>query len=182
MQTREKTILRTPVRLLTASAMCLALCLVLPFLTGQIPQIGSALCPMHLPVLLAGFLCGPWWAMLVGFTAPLLRHILFSMPPLITAIAMSVELAAYGAVCGIVYRMQRKKNLTGIYISLIAAMIAGRILWGIARVLMTGVSGEVFTWAIFLAEAFTTAIPGILIQLTLIPVLVSTLKNADFIE
>ena len=54
------------IKKLTYSAICLALCLVLPFLTGQIPQIGSALCPMHLPVLLAGFLCGPWWAAAVG--------------------------------------------------------------------------------------------------------------------
>ena len=66
--------------LITASV-CLALCLVLPFLTGQIPQIGSALSPMHIPVLLAGFLCGPWWAMAVGAVAPLLRFFLFHTPP-----------------------------------------------------------------------------------------------------
>ena len=72
----------TPIRRLTYSAICLALCLVLPFLTGQIPQIGSALCPMHIPVLLAGFVCGPWWATVVGHrserevgSAPLLRLI-----------------------------------------------------------------------------------------------------------
>lgn len=47
-------------RNLVYAGAALALCLVLPFLTGQIPQIGSALCPMHIPVLLAGFLCGPW--------------------------------------------------------------------------------------------------------------------------
>ena len=80
-------------RHLTCAAMCLALCLYLPFLTGQIPQIGRALSPMHIPVLLAGFLCGPWWAMVVGLVAPMLRHSLFLMPPLVTAIAMSFELA-----------------------------------------------------------------------------------------
>lgn len=170
-----------PIRSLTWSAMCLALCLVLPFLTGQIPQIGSALCPMHLPVLLAGFLCGPWWALLVGFAAPVLRHLLFSMPPLLTAIAMSFELAAYGAVSGLLYR-KLSKNLLGTYLSLITAMISGRILWGIVRVAMTGIAGEAFTWAMFMAGAFTSAIPGIIIQLILIPVLVSALRKANYIE
>ena len=166
---------------MTWAAMCLALCLVLPFLTGQIPQIGSAMCPMHLPVFLAGFLCGPWWALLVGTAAPLLRHLLFSMPPFLTAIAMSFELAAYGIVSGFIYR-KAPKNLSGIYISLVSAMIVGRILWGIVRVTMTGVSGEAFTWALFLAGAFTNAIPGIIVQLILIPVLITEFKKANYIE
>ena len=161
--------------------MCLALCLVLPFLTGQIPQIGSALCPMHLPVLLAGFLCGPWWAMLVGITAPLLRHLLFSMPPLTTAIAMSFELAAYGAVSGLVW-YKSKRNLEGIYIALLAAMVSGRILWGIVMMLLTGAAGSTFTWTMFLAGAITKALPGILLQLILIPVLVTALRRANYIE
>lgn len=181
MQTTKHGFIGTSSRLLTRSALCLALCLVLPFLTGQIPQIGSALSPMHLPVLLAGYLCGPWWAMLVGFTAPLLRHLLFSMPPLLTAIAMSAELAAYGAVSGLMYR-KLPKNLPGIYTSLITAMICGRILWGVARVLMTGVSGESFTWSLFMAGAFTNAIPGILLQLILIPILVIALQKTNYIE
>lgn len=176
-----KATVQTPIRRLTWSAMCLALCLLLPFLTGQIPQIGSALCPMHLPVLLAGFLCGPWWALLVGLTAPLLRNLLFSMPPLLTAIAMSFELATYGAVSGVLYR-RLSKNLAGVYLSLITAMISGRIIWGIVRVAMTGVAAEGFTWAMFLAGAFTTAIPGIIVQLILIPILVTAFRNANYIE
>ena len=116
------------IKKLTYSAICLALCLVLPFLTGQIPQIGSALCPMHLPVLLAGFLCGPWWAAAVGLIAPLLRHAIFAMPPLLTAIAMSFELLTYGLITGICYRLLPRKT-SSIYISLIAAMIAGRLVW-----------------------------------------------------
>lgn len=158
--------------------MCLALCLLLPFLTGQIPQIGSALCPMHLPVLLAGFLCGPWWALVTGLAAPLLRNLLFSMPPLLTAIAMSFELGTYGVVSGLLYR-RLPKNLAGLYISLITAMITGRIVWGIVRVAMTGMADEAFTWAMFLAGAFTTAIPGIIIQLILIPVLVTAIKKSQ---
>lgn len=163
------------------SAMCLAMCLVLPFLTGQIPQIGSALCPMHFPVLLAGYLCGPWWAMLVGLAAPLLRNLLFGMPPLLTAIAMSFELAAYGGISGFLYR-RLPKSLFGIYFSLITAMIAGRFLWGIVRVAMTGVAGEAFTWAMFLAGAFTTAIPGIVLQLIILPVLILAFRRAKIIH
>ena len=178
MQTKP---LHTKTGRLSASAMCLALCLVLPFLTGQIPQIGSALCPMHLPVLLAGFLCGPWWAMLVGVTAPLLRHLLFAMPPLTTAIAMSVELAGYGMVCGLLYR-KAKRNIAGIYLALIPAMIAGRVLWGIAMVVITGITGASFGWSVFLTGAFTGASPGIVLQLILIPLLVNALTRAGYLE
>lgn len=180
MQTKPH-LLNSPIRKLTCGAMCLALCLVLPFLTGQIPQVGSALLPMHIPVLLAGFLCGPWWALLVGTVAPLLRHILFSMPPLLTAIAMSFELATYGVVTGLVSQ-KTGRRLSGIYAALISAMISGRVVWGIIRVLMTGVSGEAFTWGLFLAGALTTAVPGILLQLIVIPVLVTALRRANYIE
>ncbi len=180
MQTRKQ-ITNNQSRMLSASAMCLAMCLVLPFLTGQIPQIGSALCPMHLPVLLAGFLCGPWWALTVGITAPLLRHLLFAMPPLPTAIAMSFELAAYGAVCGGLYR-RLPHNLAGIYGALTTAMLMGRVLWGAVMMVITGISGGSFTWGMFLAGAFTSALPGILLQLILIPVIVSAMRKANFIS
>ena len=105
-QTNFKSLLRHMVY----AAVCLALCMVLPFLTGQIPQIGSALSPMHIPVLLAGFLCGPWWAALVGLIAPVLRSLLFSSPALYPmATAMSFELAAYGACSGALYRLLPKE-------------------------------------------------------------------------
>ena len=101
MQTKTAT---PAIRRMVTTAVCLALCMVLPFLTGQIPQIGSALSPMHIPVLLAGFLCGPWWAMAVGAVAPLLRFALFGMPPIFpTGVAMCFELAAYGLVSGLLY-------------------------------------------------------------------------------
>ena len=161
------------------AAMFLALALVLPFFTGQIPQIGNALCPMHIPVLLCGFFCGPWYALAVGGIAPVLRFVLIGMPPLMPkGIAMSFELGTYGVVSGLLYR-RLPKNLAGIYISLITAMITGRIIWGIVRVAMTGMAGEAFTWAMFLAGAFTTAIPGIIIQLILIPVLVTAIRKSQ---
>lgn len=167
------------VKNMVTAAVCLALCLVLPFLTGQIPQIGGALCPMHIPVLLAGFLCGPWWAAAVGLIAPLLRHVLFHTPPLLTAAAMCFELGTYGLVSGLLYRLLPKRS-SSIYASLIAAMLAGRVVWGVVRVLLTGVSGEAFTWEMFLAGAFIKAVPGIIIHIALIPLLVMALKRAGF--
>lgn len=172
---------KTPVRRLTAAAVCLALCLVLPFLTGQIPQIGSALCPMHLPVLLGGFICGPWWAAAVGIVAPLLRYALFGMPPILTALAMCFELAAYGLLSGLLYG-KLAKRVSNVYISLILAMIFGRIVWGIAAVIITGAAGGTFTWTAFASGAVLNAIPGILVQIVLIPVIVVALRKANVIE
>ncbi len=167
---------------LVTAALCLALCMVLPFLTGQIPQIGNALSPMHFPVLLAGFLCGPWWALAVGAAAPLLRFFLFHSPALYpTGIAMCFELAAYGLTSGLLYRSLPKRP-ANIYASLIAAMLAGRVVWGAVRVVLSGVSGEPFTWQMFMAGAFLKAVPGIIIQIVLIPLLVMALRRAGFFE
>lgn len=171
----------TLLRHLVYAAVCLALCMLLPFLTGQIPQIGSALSPMHIPVLLAGFLCGPWWAMAVGFVAPILRHVWLGMPPLITAIAMSFELAAYGLFSGLLYRLLPKKTVN-IYVSLIGAMILGRIVWGITMVVISGVSGSAFTWSAFIAGALLNAVPGIILHIVLIPILVMALKRAKVLD
>ena len=171
----------TLLRHLVYAAVCLALCMLLPFLTGQIPQIGSALSPMHIPVLLAGFLCGPWWALAVGFVAPMLRHVWMGMPPLITAIAMSFELAAYGLFSGLLYRLLPKKTVN-IYVSLIGAMILGRIVWGIAMVVISGVTGSAFTWSAFMAGALLNAVPGIILHIVLIPILVMALKRAKVLD
>lgn len=179
MQTNLK---KTTIRRMVWAAVCLALCMVLPFLTGQIPQIGSAISPMHIPVLLAGFICGPWWAMAVGAVAPLLRFALFGMPPIFpTGVAMCFELAAYGLVSGALYARLPKKT-SNIYVSLIAAMLLGRVVWGIVRVALSGVSGEPFTWAAFMAGAFLNAIPGIIIHILLIPIIVLALKKANLMD
>ena len=171
----------TLLRHLVYAAVCLALCMLLPLLTGQIPQIGNALSPMHIPVLLAGFLCGPWWALAVGFVAPMLRHVWMGMPPLITAIAMSFELAAYGLFSGLLYRLLPKRTVN-IYVSLIGAMILGRIVWGITMVVISGVSGSAFTWSAFIAGALLNAVPGIILHIVLIPILVMALKRAKVLD
>ena len=166
------------VRKMTYAALYLAIAMVLPFITGQIPEIGSMLCPMHIPALLCGFMCGWPWGLAVGFIAPLLRSVVFGMPAMFPgAVAMAFELAAYGGIAGILNRLlPRKKWIT--YVVLIVSMIAGRIVWGIVRVILAGLSGSSFTWALFLAGAVTNAIPGIIMHLILIPILVIVMDRA----
>ncbi len=159
------------------SALFLALAYVMPFLTGQIPEFGSMLCPLHIPVLLCGFICGWPWGLAVGFIAPLFRSLTLGMPPLFpTAICMAFELAVYGAITGFMHKLLPRKK-PYIYVSLLTAMIVGRIVWGIAMYTFMGVSGGSFTFAAFIAGAFTNAIPGIIVQIVLIPILVMLLDN-----
>lgn len=166
----------TTIKRLVYSALFLALALVLPFLTGQIPQIGSALSPMHIPVLLCGFVCGWPWGLAVGLIAPPLRYMLFGMPPAAVFIPMAFELAAYGAFSGILYRVLPKR--TGyIYVSLIGAMILGRIVWGVAKFIQAGLQSTTFPLSAFWAGAVVTAIPGIICHIILIPILVMALKK-----
>lgn len=167
-------------RKLTYAALCLALAMALPFLTGQIPEIGSMLCPMHIPALLCGFLCGWPWGLVVGGIAPVLRSLLFVRPPMFSAIGMAFELAAYGAAAGFLYR-KLPKTRGSIYVTLVIAMIAGRLVWGAAQMVLMGLQDNVFTLQAFLAGAVTTAIPGIILQLVLIPVVVMALEKAKLI-
>ena len=162
---------------LILSALFLAIAFVLPFLTGQIPEIGSMLCPLHIPVLLCGFICGWPWGLAVGFIAPLFRSLILIMPPLFpTAVCMAFELATYGAVAGLLHRILPRKKAC-IYVSLLIAMMAGRIVWGLAMMACMGITDGAFTFAAFLAAAFTNALPGIIVQILLIPVLVMALDN-----
>ena len=164
-------------RKLVFAAMCLALALVLPFLTGQIPEIGAALSPMHIPALLCGFICGPVWGGIVGAAAPLLRHVLSGMPPLMAAIPMAFELAVYGISAGVLYRLLPKK-VPFLYVALIGAMIDGRIMWGIVKLIMSVAQASEFTFAAFIAGAVTGAIPDIICHIILVPVIVLALKRA----
>lgn len=159
------------------ASMFLALSYVMPFLTGQIPEIGSMLCPMHIPVLLCGFICGWPWGLAVGFIAPLLRSLILGAPALFPkAVCMAFELAAYGAVTGIMHKLLPRKKIS-VYGSLFIAMIIGRIVWGCAMFICMGINGGTFTLAAFVAGAFTNAVPGIIVQVILIPILVMVLEN-----
>ncbi|MFR9066251.1 MAG: ECF transporter S component [Faecalibacterium prausnitzii] len=127
-----------------AALLFCALAFVLPMVTGHLPQVGNMLCPMHFPILLCGFVLGGPWGLAVGFAAPLLRSVLFGMPPMFPiAISMAFELAAYGAVSGWLYH-RVKHTLPMTYATLAAAMVAGRLVWGAVRFVLAGLSGSSF--------------------------------------
>ncbi len=168
---------------LCLSAMFVAIGIVLPFVTGQIPQIGSMLLPMHLPVLLCGLICGWQYGAVVGFILPPLRYVLFGMPPIFpTGVSMAFEMAAYGLLVGLLYSRSKWKCVLSLYRSLILAMIGGRIVWGVVRVICSGVSGNPFTWKLFLSGAFLTAIPGIVLQLVFIPLVMVALDRTGAVK
>ena len=172
-----------PVQTLAMAAIMMALGFVLPFFTGQIPQIGGMLCPMHLPVLLCGLLCGWRYGLAVGFLLPLLRSVTLGMPPMFpTAVAMAFELAAYGFLAGFLYARSRWQCVVALYRCLIAAMLGGRVVWAVVRVILSGVSGQAFTWQMFLSGAFLTAIPGIILQLVFIPAVMVALDRTGLVR
>ena len=165
------------------AAMFMALGLVLPFLTGQIQQIGNMLLPMHLPVLVCGLICGWQYGAVVGFVLPLLRFALFGMPPIYPmGVSMAFELAAYGFLVGWLYSHSRWQCIISLYRCLLAALVGGRLVWGAVRVLLSGVAGQAFTWEMFLSGALLTAIPGIILQLTLIPALMLALDRTGLVK
>ena len=172
----------SPARSIVLAALFLALAFVLPMVTGHVPQVGNMLCPLHFPILLCGFVLGGPWGLAVGFAAPLLRSVLFGMPPLYPiALSMAVELAAYGAVSGWLYR-RVNHTLPMTYATLAASMVAGRLFWGAVRFLMAGLSGSSFPFSAFLSGALFTAVPGIIAQLVLIPLIVTALQKAKVID
>ncbi len=166
------------IKRMVLAALFVAIGFLLPFLTGQIQQIGNMLSPMHIPVLLCGFVCGPFWGLLVGAVTPLLRSLTLGMPPLMpVAAAMAFEMAAYGLAAGLLYRALPRKTIS-VYIALVAAMLIGRVVWGVA---MYALTGGAFSMQAFLAGAFINAWPGIILHILLIPAIVIALERAKLI-
>ncbi len=164
------------------SAMFLALCMVLPMITGGVPQVGNAIAPMHIPVLICGFVCGWQYGAVVGFVAPLMRSAIFNAPVMYpTAAAMAFELAVYGMLCGVLYKLFPKKTVY-IYPALLISMLAGRVVWGIARYIMAGLDGSEFSFAMFLSGAFLQAVPAIVCHIIIVPLAVMAFKKAKFIK
>jgi len=173
---------KNSIRRLTSSAMLFALGLVLPFLTGQIPQIGSMLLPMHIPVFLCGLICGWRYGLIVGLALPVARSLLFGMPPMYpTALAMAFELGAYGFIAGAIYNKEGYFCIKSLYRSMLCAMVGGRVIWGLAMLLLMGVKGNVFTLAAFASGALLNAIPGIILQLLLIPAVMVALEKTGLL-
>lgn len=170
--------MRTSTYKLVLAALCLAAGIVLPFVTGQIPFIGNLLLPMHIPVFVCAFCSSKSYSTAVGFILPLLRSAIFSVPAFFpNAVAMAVELATYAFIASFLYEKIGRRTLGGIYMSMLPAMLIGRVAWGVARWLMLGFSSEPFTLPYFAAEAFVNALPGIVLQLIVVPVLVMLIQN-----
>lgn len=167
---------------LIISAMFLAIGMVLPSITMQIREIGNMLLPMHIPVMLCGVICGPLYGGAIGVILPIFRSLIFSQPNMYpNAVAMSVELCVYGVVIGLMYILT-KRIRGGIFISLITSMLVGRIIWGLISPVLYYLNGSVFTLEIFIIRAFVEALPGIIVQLILIPTIILSLKKAKLIK
>lgn len=164
------------------AAMFLGLGLVLPFLTGQLKQIGNMLLPMHIPAFLCGLICGWQYGLAVGFIMPLLRTFLFGMPPIPSAISMAFELATYGFVAGFLYSRSRWQCVKALYRCMIAAMIAGRLVRSCVQAVVLGYGLDAFSYQMFIAGGFLNALPGIIIQLILIPAVMVALNRAKLIH
>ena len=180
---------KSSLRRMLITAMFIAMGMVLPFLTGQIPEIGSKLLPMHIPVLLCGLICGWQYGLACGAILPILRSFVFGMPPIYPkAIVYMFEFAIYGLIAGLLYQKVFKKHtpLT-LYASLLGAMICGRVMYGLAYMAVLGVgdgwSGNGgFTMSMFISGAFLEAIPGIIAQLVLIPLIMLVLQSYGLVK
>ena len=168
------------IKSLTLSALFLALGFILPMLTGQIPVLGKALLPMHLPIFLCALICGWKYATVIGFFLPLLRSLLFSVPVMYpTAIAVAFEMAAYGIITGILYAHLPKRPILSVYLAMLPAMLVGRTVRLLAEVLLLGFKGNPFVWRAFFVSTILNASPGILLQLLIVPAVMLVLKRAN---
>lgn len=160
----------------------IALGLILPMLTGHVEGLSRMISPMHFPILIAGFVCGSPLAFAAGFLTPLVSSFATGMPPLFPhALSMAFELAAYGCIAGLLYNKLSKKAVN-VYISLIIAMVCGRLVGGVANAILLGISGAGYSFEIFMTSMFINAIPAIVAQIIIVPIIVLALKKAKIIK
>ena len=171
-----------PLYRLVLSALLLAVGIVLPFFTGQIPEIGKMLLPMHLPVFLCGLICGAQYGAVVGFVLPLMRSLMFSAPVLFpSAVGMAFELSVYGFLIGFIFMLFKKRTLIELYAALILSMLGGRAVWGVVMWALMLAGGSGFTFSAFLAGAFVNAVPGMILQLILVPAIMLLLDRTHLV-
>lgn len=165
---------------LVLTALFVALGVVLPQAFHAIPNAGSIFLPMHIPVLISGFATGPVFGLVCGVLTPVLSHLIFGMPPAPILPGMICELAVYGLMTGVLNKVIKTDNsLLKNYLVLIGAMLCGRVTYGILNTLVFR-AGQ-YSMQAWISAAFVTAIPGIIIQLVLIPILVTRLQKANLI-
>ena len=169
------------IKKLCITAICIALCCVLPTAFHSV-GLGTAFSPMHIPVLLCGIVCGGLYGTICGILGPVLSSVITSMPGPAMLVSMVPELIAYGLVSGVLMSIVRTKKVTAdLYISLACAMLLGRVVGGIAKVLLYMGTGEGFSMAMWVSSYFVAAAPGIVCHLVLIPILVLALMKARLI-
>lgn len=167
------------VKKLVFSAACAALCLVLPMAFHAIPNAGQVILPMHIPVLLCGLVCGWPYGGVCGLIGPLLSSLITGMPPAAMLPSMMVECCVYGFTSGLLMKYVRTgKTVADLYISLVSAMIAGRIVAGFAKAWIFTPGVSPFAWV---TTSLVTGIPGVVIQLVLMPLVVTALTRARLI-
>lgn len=167
------------VRRMTLSAVCIALCVVLPIAFHSIPDAGSVFLPMHIPVLICGMICGWPYGFVCGLVGPLLSSVLTGMPPVAYLPPMMIECGVYGLTAGLLLKyIHTRHTYADLYIALVGAMIAGRIVSGIAKALIFTPGMALSAWV---SASFVTALPGIVIQLVFLPSVVLTLMKAKVI-
>ncbi len=169
----------SPVKKLVYTAICAALCVVLPMAFHAVQDAGMIFLPMHIPVLLCGLICGWPYGLVCGVIGPLLSSLLTSMPPAAMLPSMAVECAMYGCITGLMMGFVRTKSpAADLYISMVCAMVLGRVLAGFAKALIFAPGTPAFAWV---TTSLVAGIPGIVIQLVLIPLVVLTLTKAKLI-
>ena len=170
---------KNSIKNMTLTAVCIALCVVLPIAFHSIPDAGSVFLPMHIPVLICGMICGWPYGFICGLMGPLLSSALTGMPPVAILPAMMLECGTYGLVSGIMLKLVHTRRTYGdLYIALVTAMLAGRVMSGIAKALIFMPGLSMTAW---ITASFVTALPGILIQLVFLPSVVMTLMKAKIV-
>ncbi len=175
---KKKSTADTTLRLVF-SALLLALSIILPTVLSASPQIGQMFLPMHLPIMLCGMICGTPYGIIIGLIAPLLKFSLTGLPVIITAISMAFELAAYGGMCGLLYKTFPKK-VSYVYPNLLISMIIGRVINGAMQYLIATTTESDFILKTFISVTTLNALPGIVIQFALIPLVILALRKTRF--
>ena len=169
------------VKKMVITALFIAIGIVLPIAFHTIPNAGRIFLPMHIPILLCGILIGLPYGLICGIITPILSSIFTGMPPAAILPAMTLELAVYGTVSSLLMHYVPVKNMYAkIYTSLIGAMLIGRVFFGIVNALIFA-AGD-YSVQIWLTGAFITALPGIIIQIVIIPVIVIALQKSKLVE
>lgn len=175
----------TATKKITISAAMLAMGILLPFCFHLIPNGGSVFTPMHLPIIICGFVAGPFYGAIIGLLCPLFSFLFTGMPMIAVLPGMMIELFFYGLVSGLFFRLfHTRYSLLDIYLTLIVSMLVGRLFGGLANYLLyifNRIDGS-YSLEKFFSAYFLISWPGILIQVILIPAIVFALTKVGFIN